>query len=365
MKYVDEFRTQARVQKLSQAIHKLAGKKPFTFMEVCGSHTHSFARFGLEKLLPRTVRLISGPGCPVCVSDQTYIDTAIWLALQPHTMVATFGDMVRVPGTRSSLEEERSRGACVRIVYSPEDAVLLARENPDKKIVFLAIGFETTAPAIAFSILKARQEKIPNVFFFTALKQIIPGMLFILRKKEVRLDGFLCPGHVSAIIGVDAYKNLARKHHINCCVAGFEPTDILEGIYLLIRQIIAGKSTVTNQYGRVVTNHGNRRAQKIISDVFFSSDEPWRGLGNIPRSGLGIRPAYAAFDARKKIRSPKRKEPVPALQRRCRCGDILAGLIRPLECPLFARRCTPDAPIGPCMISGEGACNAMYRFRRQ
>ncbi|HNX80964.1 MAG TPA: hydrogenase formation protein HypD [Candidatus Omnitrophota bacterium] len=365
MKYVDEFRTLPRVKKLAQAIQRLARDRAFTFMEVCGSHTHSFARFGLKKLIPPAVRLISGPGCPVCVSDQEYIDTAIWYAQQPDTVITTFGDMIRVPGTRSSLEEERSAGADVRIVYSPEDAVTVAAENPGKKIIFLAVGFETTAPAIALSILKARQEKCANIFFFTALKKIIPGMMFIMRKKQVRLDGFLCPGHVSAIIGVDVYKNLAEKHHISCCVAGFEPTDILEGIYMLLQQALAKKPTVTNQYGRVVVAGGNNRAQRIIEEVFFPSDESWRGLGTIRRSGLRIRPAFAGFDACKKIKPPPQKKFLPALQRQCRCGDVLAGLLRPPECSLFARRCTPDKPVGPCMISAEGACHASYRFEQQ
>ncbi len=364
MKYVDEFRAQPRVKKLAHAMSALAAQRPFTFMEVCGSHTHSFARFGLDALLPSGVRLISGPGCPVCVSDQAYIDAAIWYARQPDTVIATFGDMVRVPGTRSTLEAERSRGADVRIVYSPEDAVVLASENPGKKHIFLAVGFETTAPAIALSILKAHHERCSNMFFFTALKQIVPGMAFIMRKKQVRLDGFLCPGHVSAIIGANVYGVLAEKYGVHCCVAGFEPTDILEGILMLMRQVIEGKPMVTNQYGRVVRASGNTRAQHIINEVFTSSDETWRGLGCIRQSGLRIRKKFAGFDAAVTMKHPKETISVSAAQKRCKCADVLSGLMRPQECALFGRRCTPDNPVGPCMISAEGACNALYRFRR-
>lgn len=362
MKYVDEFRNQKVIKQISKQIESIAPLKPVNIMEVCGTHTMNFCRFGLGSLLPKNVKLISGPGCPVCVSSQSYIDQAIALARRPDTIILSFGDMLRVPGTNTSLEKERAEGADVHTVYSPLDSIKIAKANPDKKVIFLAIGFETTAPTIALSIIAAKNAKIKNLSFFSCLKIMPPPMEAILKDKRINIQGFLCPGHVSAIIGVKPYEFIPKKYGIGCCISGFEPVDMLEGIYILLKQIKNKAPKVQNQYKRVVPNQGNPRAQKIIAQVFKIADVYWRGLGVIPESGLKIRREFAQFDTEKVFvlrRAPGAGRRAP----KCRCGDVLKGLISPKACPLFMKACSPDNPIGPCMVSLEGACNAYYKYR--
>ena len=337
--------------------------RQINIMEVCGTHTQNFCRFGLAKILPQNLRLIAGPGCPVCVSHQGYIDAAIDLAGRPDTVVVTFGDMLRIPGSRSSLEKTRAKFGSLRVAYSPLESIGIARACPEKKIVFLAVGFETTAPAIALTISAARKQKIKNLFFLTALKLIPPAMEYLAQDKRLKLDGFLCPGHVSAIIGSKAYAVLSGKYRLSCCVAGFEPLDILEGLYFLLCRINRRQAGVDNQYSRVVRNNGNPQALRIMRRVFVRQDAQWRGLGKIPQSGLVVRQEFSQFDAEKVFRlRPRTQDPGPKTQ--CRCGDVLKGLIAPSACRLFGRACKPASPVGSCMVSNEGACNAHYRYNR-
>lgn len=363
MRYIDEFRNKKLIKGALSKIKEIAPEHKINIMEVCGTHTQSFFRFGLDKLLPPNLQLIAGPGCPVCVSSQGYIDSAIKLAGQKDVIILTFGDMLRVPGSLSSLEKERGRLGNVRVVYSALDSLKVARLNPDKKVVFLAVGFETTAPTIALSIISAEKENLKNLFFFYSLKLIPPAMDYLVRDKRLNLNGFLCPGHVSAIIGTRPYEFIPRRYAIPCCVTGFEPLDILEGIYLLLRQLVKRKPAVENQYRRAVTRDGNLKAQKIIRRVFKISDAYWRGLGRIPKSGLKINTEFSEFDAQDLFKISDMRFAISDRQKRCRCADILKGLISPLDCPLFLRACSPDNPIGPCMVSAEGACNAYYKYR--
>ena len=364
MKYVDEFRDNKLVSKIIRQINFINPGGPINIMEVCGTHTQNFYRFGLDKLLPKNIKFISGPGCPVCVSSQSYIDAAVELARDKNHIIVTFGDMLRIPGTRSSLEKERAKFGNVRVAYSPLDTLNIARSVPDKKVIFLAVGFETTAPAIALSILAAKKEGLKNIFFLSSLKLIPPAMRYLLLDKRLKLDGFLCPGHVSAIIGTKVYEFIPAKYKIACAVAGFEPLDILGGIYSILKQIIENKPGVANQYGRVVRKDGNLRARNIISKVFKVSDATWRGFGVMPDSGLKIQDKLSRFDAGKEFCVKDIRLPESKSAKKCRCADVLKGLISPLSCPLFRRACNPDRPIGPCMVSSEGACNAYFKFRR-
>jgi len=363
MKYIDEYRNAGLIKKISAQIKAIAPKNKINIMEVCGTHTQSFCRFGLKKLLPPNLNFISGPGCPVCVSSQEFLDSAIRLAQNRDTIIATFGDLLRVPGTKSSLEKERARGANINIVYSPLDSLRIAKENPDKKVVFLAVGFETTAPTIALSILSCAKSKIKNLSFLPALKLIPAAMEYILQDKSINISGFLCPGHVSTIIGTRPYEFIVKGYSTPCCVAGFEPVDILEGIYFILRQIINKKPEVANQYSRVVRREGNAKAINVMKKVFQVYGADWRGFGSIRNSGLRIRDEFAIFDANRvfHIKTPGRK--IAKSQGKCRCADILKGLIKPSECLLYAKLCTPDNPVGPCMVSTEGACNAYYKYR--
>lgn len=362
MKYIDEFRDKKLIREISEKIREISPVEQLNFMEVCGTHTQNFRKFGLSALLPPNIRLISGPGCPVCVSSQDYIDNAIELASNSGNMVLTFGDMLKVPGKSSSLEQERAKGADVRVVYSPLDCLSAAEKHPGKKIIFLAVGFETTAPGIALSMIMARKARIKNIFFFSSLKTIPPAMAFLLQSEKLDLSGFLCPGHVSAVIGTKSYEFIAKRYKIGCCVAGFEPLDILEGLYLLVRQAVNRSPKVENQYTRLVQRSGNPRAQKIINKVFRASDARWRGLGIIPKSGLAIKEDFAEFDAAKKFTLGRRNtEPADPRLKKCRCGDILKGIIEPPACPLFGKGCDPAKALGPCMVSSEGACNAYFR----
>ncbi|MDP2906210.1 MAG: hydrogenase formation protein HypD, partial [Candidatus Omnitrophota bacterium] len=351
------------VDRLAAKIKKICPPQPLNIMEVCGSHTQSFFRFGLDKILPSNLRLIAGPGCPVCVSSAGYIDAAVSLARKKDVMVLTFGDMLRIPGNKTSLEQERARSGNVRVVYSALESLEAARANPDKKVVFLAVGFETTAPTVALSILAAKKLGLENLSFLTALKLIPPAMEYLAADKQLKVHGFLCPGHVSAIIGTRPYEPIVRKRKITCCVAGFEPVDILEGIYMILRRIVSNDPAVDNQYSRVVKRPGNIEARNFMRRVFAVSKAEWRGLGVIPASGQKIRKEFARFDAEKVFSVSADARGVSPQQKKCRCGDVLKGLIEPPECPLFAAACSPQKPIGPCMVSSEGACNAYFKYR--
>ncbi|SNB47089.1 hydrogenase formation protein HypD [Geobacter sp. DSM 9736] len=332
--------------------------KSLTFMEVCGTHTMAIGRFGLRTLLPPQVRLVSGPGCPVCVTHIGYVDRAIACSRLPGTIIASFGDMLRVPGSISSLLEERARGADVRVVYSPLDAVALARRHPEHRVVFLGVGFETTAPTVAASIIEADRLGLGN-YAVLASHKTIPGPMEILASDtELAINGYICPAHVSAIIGADAFIPLARKG-IPCVVTGFEPLDIMLGVEMLARQVLDGRAEVEIQYSRVVRRQGNRKARDVISKVFTPCDAAWRGIGSIPGSGLAIRDCYRRYDAERTV-------PVevgePQEPQGCLCGEILKGKASPRECPLFGIACTPEAPVGACMVSSEGSCAAAYKY---
>jgi hydrogenase expression/formation protein HypD len=362
VRYIDEFRDKRLVAEAAQKLKGLMPDRQVRIMEVCGTHTQSFFRFGLDKIIPPGLRLISGPGCPVCVSAQDYIDRAVALSRDKHNLVLSFGDMLRVPGSRLNLEQARASFGNVAVVYSPWDSLAYARKRPGQRVIFLAVGFETTAPAIALSIMQAKKEKIKNLFFLVSLKLIPPAMKLLAADKMVKLDGFLCPGHVSAIIGTRPYAAIAGKYGLPCCVAGFEPLDILEGLCLLLRRIKQGSPAVDNQYSRVVTPAGNSRAQAAIKKVFARDNASWRGLGILPASGLRLRKEYSAFDARKiPIRYPL--SAIRHTLKGCRCADVLKGLIAPTQCPLFKKACRPERPVGPCMVSSEGTCNAYFKYR--
>jgi hydrogenase expression/formation protein HypD len=362
MKYVDEFRRENLARRISAQIKKIMPEQEIKLMEVCGSHTQGFHRFGLGRLLPKNLKFISGPGCPVCVSSQGYIDQAINLAKSKNNIIVTFGDMLRIPGTDSTLENERAQGGSVQVVYSALDSLGVAQNHPDKKVIFLAVGFETTAPTIGLSIISAKRAGLKNLFFYSALKLIPPAMGYLAQDKKLALKGFLCPGHVSAVIGTLPYTFIPRKYGLACCVCGFEPVDILEGIYLLIRQIRNRHPQVENQYLRAVTTKGNLKAKMILEQVFGVSDACWRGLGEIPKSGLKIRKEFSQFDAEREFILSRRKLTIRNPDK-CLCADILKGLIPPPACPLFGRLCNPEHPVGPCMVSNEGACSVYYRYR--
>lgn len=362
MRYIDEFRDRKLVTAMADKINAVSPADKINIMEVCGTHTQNFAKFGLAEFLPDNIRFISGPGCPVCVSGAAYIDAGVQLAQDKDKIIATFGDMLRIPGGHSSLAMERARGANIHVVYSCLDSLRIARENKGKKVIFLAVGFETTAPTIALSILAAKKEKLSNLYFLTALKLIPAAMEHLLKDRRLGLSGFLCPGHVSAVIGTRPYETIVKKYGVSCCVAGFEPLDILEGIYLLLLQIRQNTPRVDNQYMRVVKAEGNTQAQAVLREVFKVAAASWRGLGKIPASGFALKDKYSGFDAEKEF---SLKEILNAAPRRtrCRCADVLKGLISPDACPLFKNSCTVSDPQGPCMVSSEGACNAYYRYR--
>lgn len=363
MNYIDAYRDRDIVLGLAAQIREMAAglAAPVTFMEVCGTHTMAIYQYGIRSLLPPEVRLISGPGCPVCVTPNGYLDTAVAYSRLPGTIIATFGDMVRVPGSSTSLLEERARGADIRVVYSSLDAVALAARNPTKAIIFLGVGFETTAPTIAGSILAAAARGLSNYFVFAAHKTMPVPMGVLSEDPEISIDGYLCPAHVSAIIGAGAYRSLASGRGVPCVVTGFEPVDVMKGVEMLVRQVVEGKSEVEIEYRRVVTWEGNRRAQEVMAKVFTPCDAQWRGIGLIPGSGLAISDSYAAYDAEQAL-------PVVAEELRehdgCRCGDILKGKVSPFDCPLFGTVCSPESPVGACMVSSEGTCAAAHTYGR-
>lgn len=344
-------------QKLVQAIQDETN--PVTLMEVCGTHTMAIARSGIRQLLPSNIKLLSGPGCPVCVTSQSDIDAVIALVQQENIVLVTFGDMMRVPGTSSSLQEERSKGAEIIVAYSPLDALRIARENPGKEVVFLGIGFETTTPGIAVTLEEARTKGLENFSVFSLHKVVPPALELIFSDPTIQVDGLICPGHVSAVIGVEPYQVLAQKYHKPSVITGFETLDILEGIYMLLQQHKKDEARVEIQYRRVVKPEGNLIAKETIEKVFETVPARWRGLGIIPGSGLSLREEYTPIDARKKFNVPEMDE-VPI--KGCSCGEVLMGKIIPPECALFGRHCTPLQPVGPCMVSHEGSCAAYYRY---
>ncbi len=355
------FRDPALARSLLAAIAEMAAHidRVITFMEFCGGHTHAIMQSGIRQALPANVRLLSGPGCPVCVTDQQDIDQAIALAGLPGVTLTTFGDMMRVPGTTETLQQAAARGADVRVVYSPLDAVTLAEHHPEREVVFLGVGFETTAPGVAAAMQTARARGVPNFSVFSMHKYTPPAMRAILDAGEVRLDGVIGPGHVSTIIGLRAWEFLPREYGIPVVVAGFEPVDILLAMKMLVAQVVAGEAWAANGYRRSVRPQGNPVALGMMAKVFEPVDAPWRGFGELPASGMGVRAAWREFDARARFILPD----VPSREPPgCRCGEVLRGIMEPPACPLFGRACTPARPLGPCMISDEGACAAHYLY---
>jgi hydrogenase expression/formation protein HypD len=358
VKYIDEYRDGAVAQALSRKIRETL-TRPVRLMEICGTHTMAIFRHGIRSLLPEGLDLVSGPGCPVCVTAMEEVDRSVKLARLKGVIVTTFGDMLRVPGSESSLQGEKGRGADVRMVYSTFDALKVAQENPRKEVVFLGIGFETTAPTVAAAIGTASEGKTANFSVLSAHKLLPPAMNALLSSGEMGIDGFICPGHVTTIIGTSAYREVAAHYGIPCVVVGFEPTDILQGILMLVEQIETGRAEVEIQYTRGASAEGNPGALKIMAEVFEPCDSPWRGLGWIPGSGLSVRESYAVHDAKKRfdLKIPPAKEP-PG----CLCADVLRGKVRPPECALFRKVCSPRHPIGPCMVSSEGTCAAYFKY---
>lgn len=335
--------------------------RQINIMEVCGTHTVSIFRNGIRSILPKRLRLISGPGCPVCVTDQGYIDTVLHVANRDDCLIATYGDMVRVPGKDGSLETKTKKGN-VKLVLSSEDALQLARDNPDKVVVFVAVGFETTAPSTAVVVREAVQQSIDNFCILSGHKLVIPAMGALLSGKNANIDGFLCPGHVSAVIGYGAFGRIVKDFGKPCVVAGFEPIQIMEGLAEICNQLAAGKAELKSVYTAVVTESGNTTAQQIIAEYFEAADGSWRGLGVIPQSTLRLKDKYRRFDAMKRfeiIETPSEENPG------CKCGDVLCGLIDPPQCCLFGTNCTPQTPIGPCMVSSEGTCAAWFKYGRK
>ena len=352
------FKDPALARGLIESIQALAPESA-TLMEVCGTHTVAIARNGIRGLMPEGVRLASGPGCPVCVTSNHDIDKVIALARVPEVTIATFGDMTRVPGSSSSLLAEQAAGRAVEIVYSPLDALRLAQENPDKQIVFVGVGFETTTPLVAMAIKRARDAGLTNFSVFAAHKNMPGALEVIVNDPQLTVDALILPGHVSTIIGAEPYRFLAERYGIPGVITGFEPNDILQGIAMIMRQLHEGRADIEIAYARGVMPKGNPVALAAINDVFRTCSAVWRGIGEIPNSGYGIRDEFAAFDALRKF-SPNVEETVEHAG--CRCGDVLRGVMRPDECPLFRTVCTPENPVGPCMVSSEGSCAAHFRY---
>ncbi len=358
MKYLDEYRDKQLVSTLSEAIRRKSRRK-IRIMEVCGGHTMAIRKYGIQHLIPETIDLLSGPGCPVCVTDRTSIDKAITLARTAGVIITTYGDLIRVPGSDSSLNQEKARGADVRIVYSTLDALEIARTNPHSKVVFLGIGFETTAPSSAVAIMEAAKQAVSN-FYLLSMHKIMPPAMAGLIDQGIMIDGYIGPGHVTTIAGASMYNELVEKYHIAVVISGFEPVDLLQTIYMLVCMAEEGRTGTLIQYKRAVTPSGNLKARDLVSHVFEAADDSWRGLGIIPGSGLKIRPAFSRFDA--SLHFDLSTDPVTE-PKGCLCGEVLRGLKKPDQCVLFGSICTPVNPVGACMVSGEGACQAFYNFR--
>lgn len=332
-------------------------------MEVCGTHTVAIFNAGLRSLLPSNIKLLSGPGCPVCVTSEADVDWAISIAKSPDVIFMTFGDMMRVPGRESTLMEEKARGSDIRVIYSPLDCLKTAKENPSKRVVFFATGFETTAPSVAATVIEAKRQKIDNFYIYSVHKTVPPALRALACDEKFNIDGLILPGHVSTIIGVTPYGFLASEFKIPCVIAGFEAVDILQAVYMLLLQISEGRAEIENQYSSVVKPDGNPRALSLMNEVFVASDTDWRGIGIIPSSGLALKDEYRDYDALTEF--PSLTDGVFTKKQRnrgCRCGDVMRGLITPDECGLFGRACTPEHPAGACMVSAEGSCAAYYKY---
>jgi len=364
MRYVDEFRDPELITKASEEIHRLADpSRHYRIMEVCGGHTHAIYRFGLKDILPENIELIHGPGCPVCVLPMGRIDDGLVIAKEPNTIFAAFGDMMRVPGANGSPLEHKARGADVRIVYSPADALEMARKNPDKEVMFFAIGFETTAPSTALTLMSAMKQDIRNFSVFCNHVTIVPAIRAILDSPDMRLDGFIGPGHVSTVIGCRPYEWIAKAEGKPVVTSGFEPLDLLQSIVMLLRQLESGEAKVENQYKRVVPWEGNRAALKVMAEVFeLRPYFEWRGLGFISQSALRIRDKYAAWDAEQRFFVPGIRVTDP---KAAQCGEVLKGVLKPHQCKLFGRECTPEHPIGALMVSSEGSCAAYHNYEHR
>jgi hydrogenase expression/formation protein HypD len=360
MKYLDEYRDAAAAETLAATIARTV-TRPWTIMEVCGGQTHSIVKYGLDRLLPGDVELVHGPGCPVCVTPLEMIDRAHAIASRPEVTFCSFGDMLRVPGSRGDLLQLKSGGSDVRIVYSPLDAVNLAAANPARQVVFFAIGFETTAPPNAMAVWQARRRGLTNFSVLVSHVLVPPVMTALLESPGTRVQGFLGPGHVCTVMGYDDYEPIARRYHVPIVVTGFEPLDLLEGVLRTIRQLEAGRGEVENQYGRAVRREGNPASRKLIEDVFEVCDRKWRGVGVIPGSGYRLRPEYREFDAEARFSVEDIEAQESPL---CISGLILQGLKKPHDCPAFGRSCTPQTPLGATMVSSEGACAAYYAYGR-
>jgi len=366
MRFIDEFRDPEKARRLLREVERLCGaieacrERPLQIMEVCGGHTHTIFRYGLEQMLPAAIELVHGPGCPVCVLPMGRVDDCVALAERPEVIFATFGDAVRVPGSKKSLLQAKAEGADVRIVYSPLDALALARRHPDREVVFFGLGFDTTMPSTALTILQAEAEGIGNFSVFCNHITIVPTLKALLESPDLSLDGFIGPGHVSMVIGTGAYGFIAETYRKPFVVSGFEPLDIMQSLMMVLRQIKDGRAEIENQYTRVVAEAGNARALEAMARVYALRDHfEWRGLGSIEHSGVQIREAYARFDAEWKFPVPDVTVVDPAA---CQCGEVLKGLIKPWQCRVFGTACTPETPMGALMVSSEGACAAYYQY---
>ncbi|MCP3943917.1 MAG: hydrogenase formation protein HypD [Desulfobacteraceae bacterium] len=358
LKYIDEYRDSDLAKMLVKKIQSV-NCKDLRLMEVCGTHTMSIFKHGIRTILPKEITLLSGPGCPVCVTAQKDVDAFVEFARQNNVILTTFGDLIKVPGSGSSLAKEKAEGADVRIVYSVFDAVDIAKQNPDKEVVFCAVGFETTIPTLAATILSAREDGVKNFTIYSANKLTPPALAALMETKGVQIDGFILPGHVSVITGTNAYRGTFEKYNIPSVITGFEPIDILKAILILVQQNATGLPALVNAYPRAVSENGNLKAKTIMNQVFKLCDASWRGIGQIPTSGMELKKEFAAFDAAKKFNMdmPEVSEPAG-----CACGEILMGLKTPKACKLYKKKCTPMTPVGPCMVSSEGSCAAFYRY---
>ena len=366
MKYLDEFRdpesSKRIVGSIEQIVRTIGRDRPLKIMEVCGGHTHAIFKFGLQSMLPDGLELVHGPGCPVCVLPVGRVDDAIALAEQPDVIFATFGDAVRVPGSTKSLLEAKALGADVRTVYSPADALALAKKSPGKRVIFFGLGFETTAPSTALTVLEAAKDDVANFFVFSNHITIPATLKAMLDAPDLDIDGFVGPGHVSLVIGIRPYDFVARDYGKPFVVSGFEPLDVLQSIHMVVSQIASGRAEVENQYRRLVSDDGNSAALEALAEVFEPREHfEWRGLGSIPSSGLGFREAYGRFDAERVFSVPALKIADP---KACQCGEVLRGTLKPWACKVFGTACTPETPIGACMVSSEGACAAYYNYGR-
>jgi hydrogenase expression/formation protein HypD len=360
MRFIDEYRDATLAQYYARRIAQIV-KRPWTIMEVCGGQTHAIIKFGIDELLPKEITLVHGPGCPVCVTPVELIDKAIEIASRPEVIFCSFGDMLRVPGSKKDLLSVKAQGGDVRIVYSPLDALKLAQENPDREVVFFAVGFETTAPANAMAVYQAQHQGVKNFSLLVSHVLVPPAMEAILSSPNNRVQGFLAAGHVCTVMGYTEYEPIAQKYKVPIVVTGFEPLDILQGVYMCVKQLEEGRYEVENQYTRSVRRQGNVKAQELIREVFCVVPRKWRGIGEIPRSGLGLTEKYREFDAERKFGLTDRSVEEPS---ECIAGLVLQGVKKPVECPAFGTRCTPEHPLGAPMVSSEGACAAYYRYRK-